>query len=442
MRFLIFSFIILLLGFLFNPIDFSIYAQPQDENMIQLYGCQEYYRTFHCDPMLNNIDSYFVTGQSKKIYESNIKFTEGINNQSIDLKKGDTLRIPPSDSLKFDDQMTLNVWLLFTELPDDERWIYEINNLFLLRTNLSGEESGITAILHIAGLKEPSVSVKLNEDDVGRWTMITMTYDDNKESENFRIFKNGVISDVETREGIIDKSNAWHKVGAHGGGHYSIGEIDAKIDDLRLYTRALNDSEIIEMYENPGNLHNIDKDDLSKVGHWTFDENLTDISSKKNHMQPLTDLIPSMVFSSDGRLFFTEKNSGNIKIMKNEKVIEDPFTTISDLYTAAEMGLLGITLDPDFEENHYVYVYHTYFNESTDLIFARIIRFTDSDNIGTNKTIIFDNIPATSGGGHHIGGAMAFGPDGNLYVTVGDGGGRSCSIPRSKLCHRKDSTVK
>jgi len=90
---------------------------------------------------------------------------------------------------------------------------------------------------------------------------------------------------------------------------------------------------------------------------------------------------------------------------------------INDSYINWEQGLLGITIDPQFIKNHFVYLYYTAINNDSNPI-NRVIRFTDEENIGTNMTTILDNIPASNG--YHSGGAMTFGPDGKLYITVGD----------------------
>ena len=66
-----------------------------------------------------------------------------------------------------------------------------------------------------------------------------------------------------------------------------------------------------------------------------------------------------MAFSPDGRLFFTEKNIGDVRIMKDDQVLPEPFLRIPDIYVAQHQGLLGITLDPKFSSNHFVYVYYT-----------------------------------------------------------------------------------
>src|ERR671915_2110815 len=84
--------------------------------------------------------------------------------------------------------------------------------------------------------------------------------------------------------------------------------------------------------------------------------------------------------------------------------------------------MLGLAIDPEFNINHYVYVYYTAVvdvqNADSDQVINRVLRFTDSNNTGIDPTVIMDNIPASRG--YHSGGAMTFGPDGKLYITVGD----------------------
>ncbi|MFQ5941832.1 MAG: PQQ-dependent sugar dehydrogenase [Nitrososphaerales archaeon] len=130
-------------------------------------------------------------------------------------------------------------------------------------------------------------------------------------------------------------------------------------------------------------------------------------------------LIVSMAFAPDGRLFFTEKNTGNVRIMKDDKVLETPFVAISNIYTLSESGLLGLTLDPNFAENHFVYLYHTSVDEKTGEPFNRVVRFTDDNSRSTDMKVLIDRIPANNVGAHS-GGALAFGPDEKLYITVGD----------------------
>ena len=103
-------------------------------------------------------------------------------------------------------------------------------------------------------------------------------------------------------------------------------------------------------------------------------------------------------------------------------ILDNPFASVNDLYVSWEQGMLGLAIDPDFNINHHVYVYYTAVvgaeNGDGGKVINRILRFTDNNNKGIEPTVIMDNIPASRG--YHSGGAMAFGPDGKLYITVGD----------------------
>ncbi len=91
-----------------------------------------------------------------------------------------------------------------------------------------------------------------------------------------------------------------------------------------------------------------------------------------------------------------------------------------------ELGLLGMAFDPDYKTNGYFYVYYTIFIE-TGSLGVRISRFKVSDenpNIADFSTEkIIAEYSKSSFFGNHNGGKIAFGPDGYLYFSVGDGGG-------------------
>jgi glucose/arabinose dehydrogenase len=85
-------------------------------------------------------------------------------------------------------------------------------------------------------------------------------------------------------------------------------------------------------------------------------------------------------------------------------------------------GLLGLALDPEFEANGYLYVYHTYRHEPLDAsggrgLRNRVVRLKTLGSVAENPTVILDNIP---GGYAHNGGRIKFGPDGRLYIATGD----------------------
>ena len=65
-------------------------------------------------------------------------------------------------------------------------------------------------------------------------------------------------------------------------------------------------------------------------------------------------------FTSDGRIFFTER-IGNVRVIENDKLITQPvFTT--EVAMISETGMLGLALDPDFDINHFIYITHSYIN--------------------------------------------------------------------------------
>jgi glucose/arabinose dehydrogenase len=120
----------------------------------------------------------------------------------------------------------------------------------------------------------------------------------------------------------------------------------------------------------------------------------------------------------DGRIFVAEQG-GKLRVVKDGVLLPTPFLSVS-VTSTNERGLLGVTFDPDFEENGWVYVYYT----AASPVVNRVSRFTarasnpDVAEPGS-EVVVFDNIPSKTG--WHNGGAIHFGGDGRLYVAVGEG---------------------
>ena len=134
-------------------------------------------------------------------------------------------------------------------------------------------------------------------------------------------------------------------------------------------------------------------------------------------------------FAPDGRLFFAEVNSGRIRVAEHGVLRPEPFATLQ-VAEGREHGLLGITLDPRFVDNGYLYAYYTVPKKSGKPDFNRVVRLTERDGVGSDVQVLFDKIPADVKGSHN-GGRLRFGPDGKLYVatgTPGDEGGRAQEI--------------
>ena len=132
-----------------------------------------------------------------------------------------------------------------------------------------------------------------------------------------------------------------------------------------------------------------------------------------------------LAFAPDGRLFFNEAKDGVLRIAEPlngmGRLVARPFVQL-ETAKGAETGMLGVALDPEFEQNHWVYVYYTEpdMNRKDRVpLRNRIVRFTERDNVGTDMTVILDNI-AVSRQGVHNGGILRFGADGKLYVTIGN----------------------
>lgn len=119
-----------------------------------------------------------------------------------------------------------------------------------------------------------------------------------------------------------------------------------------------------------------------------------------------------IAFLPDGDMLVTERPGMLRRIGADRAVV-----TVDGVAHVGEGGLLGIALHPDFGSNSTLYLYMT--TRVDEGLTNRIMRYTYEDGTLTSPEVILRNIP---GAGHHDGGMIAFGPDGNLYVTTGDAG--------------------
>ncbi len=119
--------------------------------------------------------------------------------------------------------------------------------------------------------------------------------------------------------------------------------------------------------------------------------------------------------SSD--LYVVERG-GAVKIVRDGEMLPEPFFDISEeVSTDVEQGLLSIAFAPDFQDSGLLYAYYTASDGSQRVV--EIKADGDSADAENARTVLEmeDYAP------NHNGGLIAFGPDGNLYIGTGDGGG-------------------
>lgn len=142
---------------------------------------------------------------------------------------------------------------------------------------------------------------------------------------------------------------------------------------------------------------------------------------------------PRAVAIYDDRVFVTEQE-GRIRVIDNGALLERPLAVFRQV-DAFDGGLLGIAVHPDFENNHYLYVFLTYETEHDDRatapsssspssssqtqsahIWNKVVRITESENRISDAVDIIVGIPGSK---FTNGGFLKFGPDGKLYVGTG-----------------------
>ncbi|TYC21298.1 DUF1349 domain-containing protein [Micromonospora sp. MP36] len=123
----------------------------------------------------------------------------------------------------------------------------------------------------------------------------------------------------------------------------------------------------------------------------------------------------SLNVANDGRVFYIDR-LGDVKVIK-----PDTQQTVQaghlDVFTANESGLLGLALDPKFDENNWVYLYYSPSGANVD----RLSRFTmsgDMLDLTTEKKVL--DVPVQRAECCHHGGDLVFDGAGNLVISAGD----------------------
>jgi len=123
----------------------------------------------------------------------------------------------------------------------------------------------------------------------------------------------------------------------------------------------------------------------------------------------------SSTASEPDRLYVVEQ-PGLVRVVENGELLPDPFLDVQDqVVSGGEQGLLSLAFDPEYESTGLFYVNYTDTNGDT-----RVVEYHTGDSGAPAKTreVLFVDQPYAN----HNGGQLAFGPDGRLYVGMGDGG--------------------
>jgi glucose/arabinose dehydrogenase len=122
----------------------------------------------------------------------------------------------------------------------------------------------------------------------------------------------------------------------------------------------------------------------------------------------------SILFTSEKRMLVSERN-GAIREVLNDILQSDPIYQFSDVAAFDEAGLMGLALDPGYQENNFIYACYTY--QENDALFNRVVRLVDVPDQMVLDGIVIERIPSAH---YHAGCRLRFAADGTLYITTGD----------------------
>ena len=135
----------------------------------------------------------------------------------------------------------------------------------------------------------------------------------------------------------------------------------------------------------------------------------------------------SIAFTSPTRMLITER-PGRVRAVVDGELLETPLYIFAEVSTTGEEGLMGLALDPHYDQNHFIYVSYAY-NEGSKLQ-VRVVRLTDSGESLIDPLTLLEGIPAAQ---YHAGSRIAFGPDQLLYVTTGDATNKNIAQDQKSL---------
>lgn len=112
-------------------------------------------------------------------------------------------------------------------------------------------------------------------------------------------------------------------------------------------------------------------------------------------------------------LLFTER-PGRVRLIENGKLRAEPIYVVPDVEPSSESGLMDISIHPDFNSNSFVYLAYAYNKDGKR---DKVVRYKFVGNKLIEPKVIIEDMPAAP---NHAGMRARLGPDGKLYITVGD----------------------
>jgi glucose/arabinose dehydrogenase len=126
----------------------------------------------------------------------------------------------------------------------------------------------------------------------------------------------------------------------------------------------------------------------------------------------------------DGRVFYAERETGWIRVIKDGQLLDAPFATVP-VNSAGDRGLLGLALHPRFSANGRVYAFYSRSDTGSStsdplaIVDQRVVYFSASGDVASGGEVFVAALPVGAGT-LRIGGGLGFTPDGTLYVGLGD----------------------
>ncbi len=139
----------------------------------------------------------------------------------------------------------------------------------------------------------------------------------------------------------------------------------------------------------------------------------------------------AMETTPDGRILICEQ-TGALRVVRDGQLLDDPFVTLP-VHVEWERGLIGVTIDPDFDVHPYVYVCYVAKDPYPHHVVSRLLAQGDVAKPGSEQILIRGDDQRKLGGNvpaGHQGGAVHFGKDGCLYVGIGE---QTAKQPSQKL---------